>query len=161
MSLLHHSGSCATLVIVVTPSWVGLLAAFLRESLHGPLWQHKSFSLGRWHSGLCQLKGLWVLCLKCMVSSTIGTYLPFCLYGGMGGQLRADAIVCDILGDSLTTLTNNSNEVCACLVLGILLVCLWLLEGPLSTQMRKFHLKHMYIYRELYIISIYYRNFGS
>lgn len=42
-----------------------------------------------------------------MVSSTIGTYLPFCLYGGMGGQQRADAIVCDILGDSLTTMTKQ------------------------------------------------------
>lgn len=63
---------------------------------------------------------------KCMVSSTIGTYLPFCLYGVMGGQQRADSIVFDVLGDSLTTLTNNSKEVSACLVLGILLVYLWL-----------------------------------
>lgn len=51
-----------------------------------------------------------------------------------------------ILGACWTTLTNNTKEGFLCLVLGVLLGSPWLLEGSLSAQMRKFHLRYICIF---------------
>jgi hypothetical protein len=57
------------------------------------------------------------------MSLAIGTYLPL-LVASM-----AKALVCNVLGISRLSLTNNSKSDFSCLVLGILLDDLWLLLG--------------------------------
>jgi hypothetical protein len=66
----------------------------------------------------------------------MGSLLP----PGMGRQPKAVVIAKSVLGICWVALANNSKKVFACLVLGVLLDSLWILEVILSAQMRKVHL---------------------
>lgn len=60
-------------------------------------------------------QGLWALCLKCMVPSTIGTYLSSL---GEGCQPRTIAIAYDVFTVFWMDLTKSSKVSYSCLVLG-------------------------------------------
>lgn len=115
-------------------SCVGLLVAFLLWKL---TWCPSGAMKASPRRTLVQVRGLLVLCLTCMVSSTRDThFLPL-------GSIEV---------------TNNSKEGFSDPVLGILLDGHWLLGvggGALSAQMRKIHLNYicMFIHRLTNVID--------
>lgn len=76
-----------------------------------------------------------------------------------GGQLRAVAIACVVLGVSMTYLTNNSREGILYLALGYLFGNLWLLWGALSFVLQNSKYIYSNIYITKYIIFIIYESY--
>lgn len=103
-------------------------------------------------SGHLLLRGLWALCLMCVVSLAIGTQLLLWAGNeqGTSHSLWSQRV-------SWAALTNNAKEGFLSLVLRFLLVGLWLLEGTLSALMQKFHLNFIcaFIDKLMYTIGFF------
>jgi hypothetical protein len=123
-------------------------------SWHGAFRKHESQSPGRGLSNQFQLRGFWALCLKCLVPSVTGTFLPP-LGRVEEEQARAVAVPWTVMGVPRTTRTNTSKEDSS-LLLGFLLGGFWRLEGALLTQMRKIHLNYISIFYTFKYILVFY-----
>jgi hypothetical protein len=69
--------------------------------------EHSGTSSGRRLSGQLKFTGFWTLCLKYMVSSAMGTYIP---HIEKWQQPRTIAMAHNVLGVSWTSLINESKE---------------------------------------------------
>lgn len=114
------------------------------ESLHGTFWYYESSSPERRLSSQILLGVQWALCPKCMMSKARGTFtLP--LVGVQ--QSRAIAIAYNVWGVCWTNFTNNSKMGFLCLVSGLFIESLWLLESALSIHGNLF-----FFYQHLHVL---------
>lgn len=137
------------LVVIVVHrhhGWVELLvASFLWKLAWCLLVPWKLVFLTK-HSCQFQLRGLWVLCMKCIMSLAQGTYI-----------LPLESNNCSTYFGSL--LNNPDQQVKRGLPLPdayIFIRCFWLSEGALSAQIREFYLNYVciFIYKHTGIIFL-------
>lgn len=124
VSLLHLNGTLSCWSTGVIAGYDDLFLLSFANS-HVFL-NHESQSSGKNHFGQFQVRGLWALLLKCVVSPVREPY--FYLWGATNANRNR----LYILGISLTTMANNFNLGYSYLVLAVLLGGFWLLKEVLS-----------------------------
>lgn len=144
--------ACPYCTLTVVPCWSLLrfidtttgqdfwLLAFLVSS-HAAFCYHENQSSGRRHSDRIQFKGLWVPCLKRVVSSAVRTRLP--LERNSQGHKQQSGMFWESLGPPcLIPQKKAFHAWCS----RFLLVGFWLLEGALSAPMGKHQLSYLRIF---------------